>query len=107
VAEVLAGTPPAGATVQVEEEGWLEDGAPLVVDGAAPSAVGDDGIWFLTEVESGAAPVYVVVNAQGRYLVDGDGLAGADGDDPLIGELSDLTVAELTARIAALPPGSE
>jgi hypothetical protein len=107
VAEVLAGTPPAGATLQVEEEGWLEDGTPLIVDGAAPSAVGDDGIWFLTEVEGGAGPVHVIVSAQGRYLVVGDGLTGAAGDDPLVAELSDLAVDELTARIAALPPRSE
>lgn len=26
----------------MEEEGWLEDGTPLIVDGAAPSATGDD-----------------------------------------------------------------
>jgi hypothetical protein len=107
VAEVLAGTPPAGSTVLIEEEGWLEDGTPLIVDGAAPSAVGDDGIWFLTEVESGAAPVYVVVSAQGRYLVDGGSLRGAAGDDPLIAELGGLTADELMEQVAALPARSE
>ena len=102
VSEVLAGDPSAEGTLVVEEEGWLEDGAPLVVDGAPPSARGDDGIWFLVEVGDADAPVYVVVSAQGRYLVDGDTLRGAAGDDPLIDELTDLSVEELTARIGAL-----
>ena len=32
--------------------------------------------------------MYVVGSAEGRYLVDGDGLVGAAGDDPLVAELS-------------------
>ena len=44
----------------------------------------------------------MVISAQGRCLLDGDGLAGATGDDPLVGELADLSVDELAARIAAL-----
>lgn len=102
VAEVLAGPVPVDSAVLVEEEGWLEDGTTLIVDGAAPSATGDDGIWFLVEVGDPDGPVYVVISAQGRYLLDGDGLAGATGDDPLIAELSGLSVDELAAHIAAL-----
>jgi hypothetical protein len=102
VTDVLAGVAPADDAVLVEEEGWLEDGAPLIVDGAAPSRPGDDGIWFLVRVGDPDVPVYVVVSAQGRYLVDGDGLAGASGDDPLVDALARLSVDELTARLAAL-----
>jgi hypothetical protein len=102
VAAVLAGGASVDGTVLVEEEGWLEDGTPLIVDGAAPSAVGDDGVWFLIEVGGTDVPIYVVMSAQGRYLVDGDGLSGATGDDPLVAELTSLSIDELTARIAAL-----
>ena len=56
-----------------------------------------------TAVGTADAPVYVVVSAEGRYLVDDDGLVGAAGDDPLVAELAALSVDELTARIAALP----
>jgi hypothetical protein len=104
VSEVLAGTAPVGPSLLVEEEGWLEDGTPLVVDGAAASAEGDVGIWFLDTVGTVDAPVYVVVSAQGRYLVDGDDLTGAGLDDPLISELTRGSVEELTARLRALPP---
>jgi hypothetical protein len=106
VGEVLSGTAPRDDTVLVEEEGWLDDGTPLIVDGAAPSRTGDDGIWFLVDVGDPDAPVHVVVSAQGRYLVDGDGLVGAAGDDRLIAALARLSVDELAARIAALPPSS-
>jgi hypothetical protein len=107
VDRVIAGAPPGGDTLVVEEEGWLEDGTPLIVDGAAPSAVGDDGIWFLSEVSAGDAPVYVVVSAQGRYLVDGERLRGASGDDALVAELSALAPDELATEVAALPTGAE
>ena len=43
----------------------------------------------------------IVVNAQGRYLVDGARLEGAAGGDPLIAELSALSEAGLAARIRA------
>ena len=42
----------------------------------------------------------ILVNAQGRYLVDGDHLAGAAGGDDLVGELSALSEDELVARVA-------
>jgi len=102
VSEVLAGAAPTDGAVLVEEEGWLEDGTPLIVDGAAPSSPGDDGIWFLVRVGDPDVPVFVVISAQGRYLVDGERLAGASGEDPLIATLARLSVDELSARIAAL-----
>jgi hypothetical protein len=102
VTSVLRGEAPDGDLL-LEEEGWTQDGAPLVVDGAAPSQDGDDGIWFLTEVQGPEGPAYVVVSAQGRYLVDGDHVRGAAGDDPLVAELRTLSVDALTERIAALP----
>lgn len=105
VAEVLGGDGVTeGTVVLVEEEGWLPDGAPLVVDGAAPSAVGDDGIWFLVVGGDRELSAHVIVNAQGRYLVDEAGhLRGVEGGDPLVAELSALTVDELAARVRALP----
>jgi hypothetical protein len=100
---VLRGEDP-GAGILVEEEGWTEDGPPLIVDGAGPSASGDDAIWFLTEVEGPEGPAYITVSAAGRYLVDGDDLQGPDNDDPLAHDLAALTPTELAARIAALRP---
>ncbi|WP_421120821.1 hypothetical protein ACE2AJ_05855 [Aquihabitans daechungensis] len=103
VEDVLAGEVPSGEldTLLLEEEGWLEDGAPLVVDGAAPSAVGDEGIWFLVDPGDDTTDALIVVNAQGRYLVDGDHLAGAAGDDDLVAELSERSEDQLAARVAA------
>jgi hypothetical protein len=101
VDEVLAGEAPAGelGTLLLEEEGWTQDGAPLVVDGAAPSKVGDDGIWFLVDPGDGTTDALIVVNAQGRYLVDGDHLSGAAGGDRLVEELADGSLADLAGRI--------
>ena len=113
VVDRLAGDAPPEGPLVVEEEGWLEDGTPIVVDGAPASKVGDDAIWFLDAVGTEELPVYVAVSAQGRYLVvDGD-LVGADGDDPLIAELAvahpgpapsrHRRVAELVAAAAIIP----
>ena len=48
-------------------------------------------------------PGYVVVSAQGRYLVVDARLKGAAGDDPLIAELTRLSVDALTDLITASP----
>jgi len=103
VEDVLKGEAPDGATgtLLVEEEGWLEDGSPLVVDGAAPSTKGDEGIWFLVDPGDDTTDALIIVNAQGRYLVDGAHLEGASGADPLVAELSALSEDELAARIRA------
>lgn len=103
VAEVLRGDVPDGdlGTLLLEEEGWTAEGAPLVVDGAAPSAEGDEGIWFLVDPGDATTDSLIVVNAQGRYLVDGARLSGAAGDDPLVAELSAGSSDELAAKISA------
>lgn len=101
VEDVLKGSAPVGGTLLLEEEGWTEDGAPLVVDGAAPSAEGDEGIWFLVDPGDDTTDALILVGAEGRYLVDGDRLRGAAGDDPLVDELSALSEDELIARIRA------
>jgi hypothetical protein len=100
---VLRGAAPDDDRVLVEEEGWDGDGAPVVVDGAAPSRRGDAGIWFLAEVGEAEEHRYVVVSAEGRYLVQGGHLVGAAGEDPLIAHLEDLGPDGLAAAIAALP----
>jgi hypothetical protein len=118
VDEVLAGPAPVDAVdVLVEEEGWLDDGRPLAVDGAAPTEVGDRGIWFLLDVGDPELPVYTVVNAEGRYLEEeggsggsggsgdgGGGLVGAEGDDPLVAEVEALSADELAAEVSRLAP---
>lgn len=107
VESVLAGTPPAdGADVLVEEEGWLADGRAVAVDGAPPTEEGDRGIWFLVEVGDPELPVHTVVNAEGRYLVEGgeggDRLIGAAGDDQLIAEVEAMGADDLTEEITRL-----
>lgn len=121
VDQVLAGPAPGDAAhVLVEEEGWLDDGRPLAVDGAAPTEVGDRGVWFLLDVGGPELPTYTVVNAEGRYLEvegdagdagdagdsadsgDGGGLVGAEGDDPLVAEVEALSADELAAEVSRL-----
>jgi hypothetical protein len=107
VTTVLHGTgPPSGEQLLVEEEGWTAAGAPLVVDGLAPSATGDDGIWFLERVGQDEEARHVVVSAEGRYLVDGDRLTGAVGDDPLVAADIALGAAGLEAAVRAVAPAT-
>lgn len=88
IEEVLAGAAPGADAVLVEEEGWLDDGTPIVVDGAPPVAVGDDAIWFLVEGGDPELAAYVVINGQGRFVAGADdALTGATGDDPLVAEV--------------------
>jgi hypothetical protein len=104
VTEVLRGAEPP-AEFLVEEEGWLLDGSPLIVDGLVPSAEGDDAIWLLVDpsTDTQEPTPFVTVNAQGRYLVVDDTLIGADGTDPLVGELAALGPDGLEEAIRAAP----
>lgn len=106
VDEVLQGAPRGeAASLLVEEEGWTEDGRPLVIDGAVPSQRGDEGIWFLVDPGDEDTGAWIVVNAQGRYLRGADDeLIGADGADPLIAELASGSVDELAERISRTRP---
>lgn len=101
VADVLAGDRAGGALV-VEEEGWLLDGSPLIVDGLGPVAEGDEVIWFLVEAPGGEGAAHITVNAQGRFVVVGDELVGAALDDPLVARLAALAPADLEASIRAI-----
>lgn len=105
VEEVLAGSPEGEtSSLLVEEEGWTEDGHPLVIDGAVPSQEGDEGIWFLVDTGDRTTGAWIVVNAQGRYLVGEDGLEGARGKDPLVAELTSGTLDQLEAQISRTRP---
>jgi hypothetical protein len=102
---VLAGAAPAAGAVLVEEEGWLDDGSPLVVDGLRPTEEGDSGIWFLAAGGDPDVPAYVVVGPQGRYLAEGERLAGAAGGDPLVSELASLGPDGLADAVTAAETG--
>jgi hypothetical protein len=102
--------------VVIEEEGWLPDGTPLIVNGVAPSAAGNEGVWFLDSIDDAELPGYLVINSQGRYLIDPSDptgpLVGGDRDDPLVRDLERLTLPELIAAIddttdSAPEPGVE
>jgi hypothetical protein len=101
VDDVLAGELPDGTeTVLVEEEGWLDDGRPLVVDGLAPSRVGDDGVWFLVAGGDPETGAFVILGADGRYLVADDGrISGADGDDPLVAAVVAAGLGRLVSEV--------
>ena len=98
VEEVLAGEE-AGSTLLVEEEGWLGDGTAIAVNGLAPSESGMDAIWFLDRRPDPEVPGYLVINHQGRYVVDGDRLHGADGPDPLVAAVEPLGPDGLTHAV--------
>jgi hypothetical protein len=98
VEEVLAGDA-TGSTLLVEEEGWLGDGTAIAVNGLAPSETGMDAIWFLDRRPDAEVPGYLVINHQGRFVVDGDRLEGADGTDPLVVALEPLGPDGLTDAV--------
>lgn len=104
VTEVLRGPEPP-PEILVEEEGWLLDGSPLIVDGLVPSATGDDAIWFLVDPSDDPqeATPFVTTNAQGRYIVVDDQLIGPDGDDPLVARIESMGPSGLEAAIRAAP----
>jgi hypothetical protein len=86
VVDVIRGDA-AASTVIVEEEGWLPDGTPIIVDDVEPSVVGDHGVWFLDALDAldGAdLPAYLVINSQGRMLERDDRVLGGDQTDPLV-----------------------
>ena len=102
VEEVLAGDASldsAASTLLVEEEGWLGDGTAIAVNGLAPSEAGMDAIWFLDRRPDPEVPGYLVINHQGRFVVDGDRLEGADGKDPLVAALEPLGPDGLTSAV--------
>ena len=100
IEEVLAGDATVcGSTLLVEEEGWLGDGTAIAVNGLAPSEAGMDAIWFLDRRPDPEVPGYLVINHQGRFVVDGDRLEGADGKDPLVARLEPLGPDGLTDAV--------
>lgn len=99
VDDVLRGTGDT-PTLLVEEEGWLNDGTPIAVNGLAPSIDGLDAVWFLVPIPDPELPGYLVVNHQGRYAVGPDGtLTGAAVEDAVIDQVEHLSVADLEAAI--------
>ena len=99
---LVAGVEPVSGFVLVEEEGWLADGTPIMVDDVTPSAVGDHGVWFLDTISDGDVTTHLVINSQGRYLAEEDGLVGGDRDDPLVEQLQALGFDGLVAATDAL-----
>ena len=78
VTEPLVGDPPE--PLVLEEEAALLDGTPIVVNGVAPSKVGDEGIYFLVGGTTTDAPYHALINEQGRYLVQAGTLVPAADD---------------------------
>ena len=102
---LVAGVEPPSRFVLVEEEGWLADGTPIMVDDVTPSAVGDHGMWFLDTISDGDVTTHLVINSQGRYLADQDRLVGGDRDDPLVQQLQALGFDGLVTSTDAIAGG--
>jgi hypothetical protein len=100
VDQVLVGDDP-GATVLVEEEGWLADGRRIALDGAPPTQVGDRGIWFLVDTGDTDVPAWVSVGRVGRWIERDGTLSGPTLDIPLAIDLQDRRLAEVVADIEA------
>jgi hypothetical protein len=88
-----------GTDLLVEEEGWLEDGRALAIDGAPPTRVGDAGVWFLIDPGDATTDAWIVVSAQGRYVASGDALDGALGGDPLITSIEEGGLSALLRQV--------
>jgi hypothetical protein len=108
VDEVLGGAGPApaiGATILVEEEGWLTDGRVISVNGAPPTATGDEVVWFLQSVQDAELTGFVGVGTQGRFLLRPGGVVvGPDRDDPLAMTVERLGADALLSRLRAGAP---
>jgi len=107
IADVIGGDATAPSTVIVEEEGWLPDGTPIIVDDVEPSAVGDHGVWFLDALDvpgaldSADIPAYLVINSQGRLLERDGRVVGGDQTDPLVLALQERSFDELIRTLEA------
>jgi hypothetical protein len=102
-----AGRNRPGAVLIVEEEGWLDDGTPLLVDEVDPSTVGLRALWFLTDIDVDETPTYVVISSQGRFDRVGNATDSVDGgldDDPLVAFVETLSYAELVDTMHTLAP---
>lgn len=97
-----AGTAAAiGSSVIVEEEGWLPDGAPVIVNGVAASEVGDVGVWFLDRLDDAELPTFLTINSQGRFLRSANGsTVGGDQRDGLVLDLQSQGFDELITATA-------
>lgn len=85
--------------VVIEEEGWDVDRPIISFNGLAASQVGDVGFYFLKRKDP--TPYYALINNQGRYLMRGDGLEGADRQDPLIERIERMSPRQFREEIAA------
>jgi hypothetical protein len=104
VADVIRGDATNASTIIVEEEGWLPDGTPIIVDDVEPSVVGDHGVWFLDAIDTPDDPdvrVYLVINSQGRMLEREDRVVGGDQTDPLVRTVQQHSFDELIRALKA------
>jgi len=101
VDQVLVGDDP-GATVLVEEEGWLVDGRRIALDGVSPTEVGDRGVWFLVDTGDPDVPAWVSVGRVGRWLERDGLLSGPELDIPIAIDLQDRRLSDVVADIEAV-----
>ncbi len=105
VSEVFTSSVPgltAGATLLIEEEGWLPSGEVLIVDDLQPSTVDDTGVWFLDAIGDTDSPTFLVINSQGRFLdLDGQ-IVGGRIDDPLVDAVEAVDYPELIDTLRRL-----
>lgn len=103
VDQVLRGEDP-GATLLVEEEGWLADGRRISLDGAPPTEVGDVGLWFLIDTGDPDVPAWVTVGRFGRWTVRDGALSGPLLDEPIAIDLQDRPLDDVIADLSAIGP---
>lgn len=104
--DVLAGPTPPGATVMVEEEGFLADGTPIALNGSRPPEVGDVGVWFLQRLDDPELAAYLITGTQGRFVVGpGGAVEGSDPDDPVVAELAGAGLDVIAERVRAAAAG--
>lgn len=98
VLETFKGESPQ--TLTVIEDGWLEDGRSIIVDGVAPLTPNRRVILFLLRsTESGAGDMAFRVDSAGQYSIEGESVEAGHGGSPVLEKVKKMKPKELREAV--------